>query len=141
MASIPFNSLLFIIRIRAVFHDSKIIRGFFLVLWLGVVAGAFTQPFCITFVAVEVVRACTPNIVREYCTSSSVIALIYDTLVLFAISARLSSRQLGAVGPWSEKLKAFVGVRGMSQLSQLLVHSGQQYYLYVLQTTFDSHHC
>lgn len=129
MMSIPFNSLLFVIRTSAVFHDSRLIQSFFVLLWLGVVAGAFTQPFCVTFVALDIVRSCTPSIVRRYCTSSSVIVMVHDTLVLFAISAKLSLYHLAEVDTWSEKAKTFFGARGMPQLSKLLMQTGQLYYL------------
>lgn len=131
MTSIPFNSLLFIIRIRAVFYTSKCIQIFFFVTWLGVVAGAFTQPFCVTWALVDAAHhsSCTPTIVRPYCISSSVIMMVHDSLVLLAITARLTVYQLGPGGSWSEKLKGFFGGKGMPQLPRLWMQTGQQYYL------------
>ncbi|KAJ3487295.1 hypothetical protein NLI96_g3641 [Meripilus lineatus] len=49
--SIPPNSYLFVIRIRAVFRDSRVIQGAFVCVWLAVVAASLHQPFCARFSA------------------------------------------------------------------------------------------
>ncbi|KAJ3482194.1 hypothetical protein NLI96_g7146 [Meripilus lineatus] len=47
--SLPLNALLFLMRIRAIFYDSKLIQAFFVFLWLTVLAGSLFQPSCVGF--------------------------------------------------------------------------------------------
>ncbi|KAJ3487274.1 hypothetical protein NLI96_g3639 [Meripilus lineatus] len=128
MTSIPFNSLLFVIRIRAVFHGDILVQAFFFTLWLAVVAGSFTQPFCIAWVQVNAGRGCAPTLSQPYCISSSVIMMAHDTLVLLAISAKLVTHQWMPSSSRSEKFKVFFSGQGLPQVSKLLMQTGQLYY-------------
>ncbi|KAJ3484916.1 hypothetical protein NLI96_g5315 [Meripilus lineatus] len=127
MISLPPNSLLFVIRIRAVFYDSKITQGFFATLWLSVLAGALIQPFCVTFNYSNVFHTCIATTVRPYCTSGAITVMLHDTMVLLAISTKIILQTF--VGSWKEKLKTFFSTNEMPQVSRLLVRTGQQYYL------------
>ena len=124
------NSLLFLIRVRAVYHDCRIVRLLFTILWFSVVAAAFAQPFCVHFAPVGLSAGCVATAVEPYCSSGLVVAMVHDTSVLFAISTRLILD--GLVNSLTGRLKAFLSGEGMSNLSRLLLQTGQLYYLWVL---------
>ncbi|KAJ3487273.1 hypothetical protein NLI96_g3638 [Meripilus lineatus] len=128
MTTVPFNSLLFVIRIRAVFRGEILIQAFFFTFWLVVLASALTQPFCITWAWVSAKFNCAPTLSQPYCISSSVGMMAHDTLVFFAISAKLVAHHWMPLASRSQKFRAFFSGKGLPQISKLLLQTGQLYY-------------
>lgn len=91
------------------------------------VAAAFVQPFCVHFAPVGLSAGCMATAVEPYCSSGLVVAMIHDTLVLFAISTRLIMNSLA--DSLTGRLKAFLSGEGMPSISRLLLQTGQLYYL------------
>lgn len=120
--SIPPNSYLFVIRIRAVFRDSRVIQGAFVCVWLAVVAASLHQPFCARFSA-----DCVLGTVRAYCSFGPIAVMVHDTMVVLALSMKLLLYSLAS--SWRERFRIFFSARGMPHVSTLLLRTGQQYYL------------
>ena len=141
--SIPFNSLLFLIRVKGVFHDSKLVQYFFTMLWLMVLAGASFQPSCVKFTTTEIggEEVCLPTTVHSYCTTTPIVVMVNDTSVLFAISIKLLLSSLSK--SWIEMFILFFGgsphhiPASCWRLSETLMRSGQQYYLQVVPCFFQ----
>ncbi len=130
--ALPPNSFLFLVRVRAVFHDSKVVKVVFSVAWVAIVAGAFIQPFCFEFARFSLTKHCALSGVRLPCSSDAIVLTVYDTLVLVAISTRLPVHSVA--DSWVGRFRMFFGGRGMFRLSRLLLQTGQQYFVYVFRT-------
>ncbi|KAJ3479089.1 hypothetical protein NLI96_g9302 [Meripilus lineatus] len=127
--SIPLNALLFLMRIRAVFHKSRYTQFVFVFLWLTVLAGSLFQPSCVKFanIPLPIGNFCVPITVNMYCATTSVTVMVFDTTVFLAISGRLLLYTLAE--SWSGRIRLFFSGNGIPRLSKMLMRSGQQYYL------------
>ena len=126
--SISSNALLFIFRISAVYHDSGLTIWFFVFIWFGVVAGALTQPLsCSNFVPIGQTTSCMAAASKSYCALWPLFVMVYDTLVLFAISTKILLWSLADT--WEERLRLFFTGKGMPHLFRLVMQTGQQYYM------------
>lgn len=131
--AIPLNSLLFLFRIRAVFNDSKRVIIFFGLLWVVELGCSLSMPFGIRATYVKTLRSCHDTFVADFVSLGPIISWIYDTLVFFAISAKLMSytpmeRQHTRYG----RLVSFFSSLEKGRVSRALLQTGQIYYLYVI---------
>ncbi|RDB22105.1 hypothetical protein Hypma_010778 [Hypsizygus marmoreus] len=131
------TTLLFFLRLRAIFHGNRpvIVVGF--LLWLGSVGGALTSLITGGAGAVEI----QPS---NYCgltpATTSVIAppvtlAVFDTFVCFAISWRLLESVNNSKHSSSSLWKRILLGRDMPALSRVLLQDGQVYYLVSLTSS------
>ncbi|KAH9841026.1 uncharacterized protein C8Q71DRAFT_692191, partial [Rhodofomes roseus] len=122
------TSLLFFFRIRAVFHDSKIVVGFYFILWLSVVGGTFPLPFGATGGSIGPTSYCLDTGLKPYASASVIIPLIHDTLVFLAMSYRLlcnTRREVTLRG----RLGSLWSRDHLPRFSATLLKGSQHYYL------------
>ncbi|KAI0783210.1 hypothetical protein C8Q75DRAFT_469756 [Abortiporus biennis] len=135
---LPLNSILFFFRVKAVFHDSPIIKAFFALLWLSTFAGIST-PFLVQATRLDSTSLCVDRNVAPSSSAAFIIAAVHDTLVYLAISIQLTKMNLPVTlsnsnstsrSRWTPRwLQCFISGDGMSQVSKALFMSGQFYYL------------
>ena len=124
---VAFNSLLFLMRICAIFNSQKPVKMFFIALWLGTVACSVTAPFSISAAHIGTTRFCVPSPVARYGSAGVVAVCVNDTLVCATISMKLvlNARALGDSGLTRARLSR----GGMGRITQVLLQGGLQYYL------------
>ena len=128
--SIPFNGLLFLFRIRAVFHDSKKVVFLFCVLWVVELGCSLVLPFGSNVIYAKELNSCLDTFIAEFVSLGPMVSWIYDTLVFVAISARLVSYVwVPGVLSWKARFRAFFLGSRKGLVSQALLQTGQVYYL------------
>ncbi|KAI0791744.1 hypothetical protein C8Q75DRAFT_805350 [Abortiporus biennis] len=125
--AMPINSLLLFHRVRAVFHENRPVIVMFAILWLSTFS-------CLTVLIGTKAAHIGPT---KFCIESAfvssnavglVVIAIYDTLLYFAISARLTLYDHPNM-TLREWLKMFLTGRGLHKIARTLFTSGQLYYL------------
>lgn len=148
--SLPSTSLLFFLRLRAVFSESKVVVYLFGVLWLAVLAvsplymvnlqGCKSPPLrikpiqmqkCLSVIMltaeIPFTRRCNITFAEEYSVTPLILASLHDTFIFFAISFRLVVTSVEAVS-FRTGLQTFFQGRGLHNVSKSLLQSGQIYY-------------
>ena len=132
----PLSGLLFLFRIRAVFHNSKLIITFFTILWVAQLGSSLVPPFGIKTVHILLVNECLCSLVARYMTVSQFASLVYDTSVFIAISVKLMSydwqeNEVGVVQTetWKGRLVWFFSWQERESVSRAVLQTGQLYYL------------
>ncbi|KAL5481016.1 hypothetical protein ACEPAI_9957 [Sanghuangporus weigelae] len=122
--AVPATSLLFVFRIRAVFHRHKYVVWLFFFLWLAVLGGCITVPFAINGAHIGPTSNCINVGVKPFSSVGIVISAVNDLLVLVAISIKLAHNSNGG-----GRMENFWSGGALPQLSKAVLQSGQQYYL------------
>ncbi|CAL1702868.1 unnamed protein product [Somion occarium] len=121
--AVPLNSLLFFLRVRAVFLGSRIALAVFGFLWLSTLT-SLTMPFGTKLGSTIV---CGIGNVKPYTSAGYITLAVFDTTVFVAISWQILSMNLAET--WRQRVRSFVGRDNMGQLSKALLQTGQSYYL------------
>ena len=126
---IPPTSLLFFFRVRAIFSGRKYIVWFFGFMWLAVLGTALTVPQDGFATRIGLMRYCTTRIeVKPFTVVCVITSLVYDTLVLLAVTVRF-------VMNTHRELTLKQGVRTMMYgdylpaFSRAMLRDNQMYYL------------
>ncbi|KAK0237770.1 hypothetical protein EDD85DRAFT_831771 [Armillaria nabsnona] len=123
-----FTSLLFFLRVTAIWHNNQYVFFFFTFLWFGVIAGTITVPVGIRGAHIGTTQQCINVRIPEYDQVAAIFPLIFDSCTFIAITYRIllytSINEETARG----RLRAFFG-RGVPIVSRNLLLGGQQYYL------------
>ncbi|KAF9262398.1 hypothetical protein L218DRAFT_960213 [Marasmius fiardii PR-910] len=128
-----FTSLLFLLRVIAVWNRNKWIVATFTFFWLGTVGATVTVPVGISGGHIGPTKACINTRVEGYAEATAIASMINDSAVFFAITYRILMNSLMEERP-SVRLQTFIG-KGSSflpTLSRNLLRSGQHYYLVAL---------
>ncbi|THU84210.1 hypothetical protein K435DRAFT_612956, partial [Dendrothele bispora CBS 962.96] len=131
-------ALLFLLRVRAIFHDVPRIQVFFAFLWVLVFGSSILNFFVIRSVRTLIEpKACTQEHIEPFYSVVSIgMLLVFDTIVYIAISSRLFQTFL-----FHEKNKAvfqrtciLLNGATLPTFSRSLFRDGQLYYLISLLT-------
>ncbi|TFK38713.1 hypothetical protein BDQ12DRAFT_735369 [Crucibulum laeve] len=125
------TSMLFLLRVMAVCHDSKpAVRLLFVFTWVVMSSIPILIPIKIRAAPIGATRRCTVAIAKNagYIEYSSILQLAYDTAIFFAISYRVLTFPL-AHGSLKSRAKYFFGGKSLPIVLRLLLQSGQHYYL------------
>lgn len=125
------NLFLMFLRIRALYAGSRACIAAFAVLWLAVVASYCTVPLAFAGTHIGTTRMCTTTEVRAYSVASFVMTIVYDTLVFIATTYSLLAHHTVPVAGegWRLRLERLVKGHGMGSIAQLMLQTGQLYYL------------
>ena len=123
--ALPLNSLLFFLRVQAVFRRSSLIVAVFSILWLSTL-GAFTQPFGSMAVRIPGDICVTININKLSSVGFITVAL-FDTIVFITISIRLVC--YGFANSFRSRFRSFLNGYEMGRISRAILQTGQLYYL------------
>ncbi|KAK0237765.1 hypothetical protein EDD85DRAFT_936680 [Armillaria nabsnona] len=123
-----FTSLLFFLRVTAIWHNNQYVFFFFTFLWFGVIAGAITIPVGIRGAHIGTTQQCINVRVPEYDQVAFIFPLIFDSCTFIAITYRILLYTCINEETARGRLRAFFG-RGVPIVSRNLLLGGQQYYL------------
>ncbi|KAF7978607.1 hypothetical protein HWV62_45342 [Athelia sp. TMB] len=125
--SISSTSLLFLLRVRAVYLKSTRITTVFGVLWLATVGITVLTSLNLRAAHLHGARICTDEDPAKYTKMPVYATFVNDTIVFLAITYRLTAD--AAVGnDWRSRLLSVVRGKGLRRLSRSLLQSGQLYY-------------
>ncbi|KAH9476102.1 hypothetical protein JR316_0011672 [Psilocybe cubensis] len=140
--SIGTTSLLFLIRVRAIYEASPRVTAFFALSWLAVLGC-----FIFTLQGLEAYPESNPSGTLVYCATGRispyialdfVMPLVHDTLVFLAISWRLATNTLynnaNRDSIIKQGVRAMVFGHYMPAFSRALLQDGQIYYLTTITT-------
>lgn len=123
------TSLLFVFRARAVFLGSRKATVGFLLLWMVVVASCVTQPLFTTATKHPIVNeGCKVERMEFACISCFVAAAANDVIVFALISWKILTFFAFDEGI-KPRFAYFCGMGGLPKVSQILLRTGQQYFL------------
>ncbi|TCD63185.1 hypothetical protein EIP91_005852 [Steccherinum ochraceum] len=122
---IPINALLFLFRIRAVFHNKRPVIFAFVVLWLGLLGTSMSALLSLDAKRLPGTDRCLETTAQKTAAAAIVYGAVYDTLVFIAISTQLVLFYQHAGRTW----KVFLTGRGMGDVSRILLQTTQLYYL------------
>ncbi|EED79147.1 predicted protein, partial [Postia placenta Mad-698-R] len=128
LVSTSTTSLLFFLRIRAIFRNNKPVVIAFFILWLGVLGGSMTVPFALVGENLGPTKYCADAVAKPFAGSIIIVPMIHDTIVFLAISTRLimnSRRETTLQG----QLRMFFSGRYLPTISAVLLKDGQLYYV------------
>ncbi|TCD63661.1 hypothetical protein EIP91_005141 [Steccherinum ochraceum] len=122
---IPVNALLFLFRIRAVFHDNRIVILAFVFLWLGLFGTCMSALLSLDAIPLPGTQRCLETAAQVTGAATLVYDAAYDTVVFVAMST-----QLVLVYRYSGKTwRVFFTGQGMGDVSRILLQTTQQYYI------------
>jgi hypothetical protein len=145
----PATSLLFLIRVKAVYNNSRIVTIFFSFLWLcivgltlstlltvGISVGEYFLFFCTMRLSdscsadhIPYTQRCVDDVPNAtYATVTIIVTAAFDTLVFLAISYHMVAISIEG-NTWSARARLFFTGDGLYHLSKSLLQSGQAYYL------------
>ncbi|KAJ6454669.1 hypothetical protein C8R45DRAFT_881933, partial [Mycena sanguinolenta] len=127
------TTILFSLRVTAVWHPSKIAYAVFFILWLAVLAGGITAPIGVRGAHIGPTKQCITTAVPANIEVAAIMALIENTAIFFAISYRILAHTIMADSSLA-RLRVFFGGKGLSTLSRALLQSGQHFYLVAVAT-------
>ncbi|CAA7262456.1 unnamed protein product [Cyclocybe aegerita] len=127
------TSLLFLIRVLAIFHRNKIVKAFFCAMWLAVIAGVLTPVFGLTGDNIGPTKYCMNVSIESYVGAGAVIPLVNDTLIFLAISWKLM-RNTYTTNALRWDVKVFFRGDYLPAFSRGLLQDGQAYYLTTVTT-------
>ncbi|KAF4609851.1 hypothetical protein D9613_010431 [Agrocybe pediades] len=132
--AVPFTSLLFFFRVRAIFDNNKFVVAFFGFMWLAVLAGCLTVTQGVTGANIGTTNYCINASLEGYVSAAAIIPLVNDTLVFIAISWRLlMNSHLEA--NLKDGVRTLVFGVHMPAFSKSLLQDGQAYYLTTVTTS------
>ncbi|KAJ3505279.1 hypothetical protein NLJ89_g7503 [Agrocybe chaxingu] len=129
------TSLLFLIRLRAIFDGHPLIRIVFSGLWLVVLAACLTPGLGLINDNIGTTKYCVQTTVEPYVGAATIVPLINDTLVFLAISWKLMGIAYDTAYPLRSasglrfRVRAFFRGDYLPAFSRGLLQDGQVYYL------------
>jgi hypothetical protein len=128
--SVPSSSILFFFRVKAIYHNNKIVTAVFGFLWCSLFALSFLVPISVTGTHIGTTEECIITYIARRSSAPLVLNTIFDTAVFIAISLRIMS--FATTGKtFSARAQSFVQGDGLPLLSKSLLQGGQLYYLFV----------
>lgn len=127
--TISSTCFLFFLRIRAIFDRDAVVVGFFFFVWLGVVGGCVPGVISVAASNIGPTQYCFNPTAKNLSSGAGFATLIFDTMVLIAISWRLF---LNAHVDYKRRIliRGLLTGESMPAFSRALLQNGQLYYLY-----------
>ncbi|KAF7334200.1 hypothetical protein MSAN_02381300 [Mycena sanguinolenta] len=121
------TAMLFLLRVIAVWHPSKIAFAVFSIFWITVLGAGITVPLGARSSHIGPSMQCITTIVPANTEASAIIPLINDTAIFLAINYRVLAHMMAADSSMA-RLRVFFGGAGLFRLSEALLRSGQHFY-------------
>lgn len=127
--SVISNSFLFLLRLLAVHADgSKLMKLCFVIMWTT----TFLSITSTISIKEDGFIGCNVDHVNPIGSLGFIFSAMFDILVFVAISVKVLRINTNLESPQKSWLSLFITAEGLSQVSRILLRSGQIYYLYVL---------
>jgi hypothetical protein len=123
--SIGFTTLLFFLRIRALFMQDKLVVAFFFILWMAVMGTNLSIINAIGTANIGPTQFCLNASLKQYVFLAGVVSLVNDTLAYLAITFRLSSLSYGE----ASKTRTMLFGDSLPKLSKAFFKDSQLYFL------------
>ncbi|KAF8154825.1 hypothetical protein B0H34DRAFT_538909 [Crassisporium funariophilum] len=133
--AVPATSLLFFLRVRAMYGGNKYIVAFFSFMWLAVVGGCLTSTQGVSLIAIGPTDYCINGSLAPYVVASGIIPLVNDTFIFVAITWRLLQNSY-AEATLKNGVKNILSGKHLPAFSRALLHDGQAYYLSTVGVNF-----
>lgn len=127
VCSVASNSLLFLIRINAIFSEDMRVKILFTLVWLAAVGCTMTSPFSLEVTHIGTTNFCGFSRVRKFASAGMVAWAVNDTLVCAAITVRIVLDASMLSG--SRRLSTILSGEGVGYIARILLQGGLQYYL------------
>ncbi|TFK38695.1 hypothetical protein BDQ12DRAFT_97634 [Crucibulum laeve] len=128
--TVSMTSMLFLLRVTAVYHDNKVAIRLFVFLWLAVSSMPILTPVILLEVHAGTTQQCNIAVPSngKAIECLAILLLINDTVIFLAISYRVLKFPLidYSLKSWA---KVFFDKGSLPIVSRLLLQSGQYYYL------------
>lgn len=136
-ASIQFatNSMLFLFRIRAVFFGQRVVVIPFSILWLAIAGTSLLYPITYDGTTLGTTNICVGTRLDVTSSIAVIVSAVFDTLTFLAITIRLSMSNYWGTS-WSSWARILITGEGMGRVSQIMMQTGQSYYLSVYFISF-----
>ena len=126
----PMNALLFLIRVNAVYHHSRLAMMIFILTWLPTCT-TIMSPWSIVGSNIGPTSYCIISSTTKHAGFIFLIFTLFDTVIFVAVTLHiLSMSSLPSRGSW---FKTCISGKGLGKLSKALLYTGQLYYLSVLK--------
>lgn len=128
------TSLLFFLRVKAVFSDNRLVAFLFFFLWIAVAGTSITPILGPRSKDTVELPNCVSTLFGEFVGDTALVTLLYDTLVFIALSWRLLM-----LAYWNQENSSFFEIfyrdfllgENLPRLTNTLLKDGQVYYLCV----------
>ncbi|KZP20731.1 hypothetical protein FIBSPDRAFT_1044747 [Athelia psychrophila] len=121
------TAFLFLLRVRAVFHDSKPTRILFEVFLVAVLVTTILLLLPIPFARPSSTMCVLPS--SSHAVVASMVPAVFDTFVFLAISWRIAFRAAAVGTTLRARLQRLLSGRSLKALPKAIFHGGQAYYL------------
>jgi len=121
------TALLFLIRLKAIYSDSKFIPGFFGFMWVANLGVSILIPLRLHGEHIGPTKRCIDTGLHPLASVPISLDTAYIILIFLAISYRLVSYTIDG-DTWKARMKCFVSGDGLPRLSKGLLQSGQLYF-------------
>jgi hypothetical protein len=135
--ALPSSCILFLLRVKGVYFNSRIITTLFGVLWLAILGLSLSLPWSVEGAHIGTTQWCVLVKVKSYAVALGIVNCLFDTCVFIAISARIMAFSLND-GTLRTRARTFFQGRGLNALSRSLLQGGQLYYLFVTYVSCTS---
>jgi len=129
--SVSSTALLFFLRVRAIFHQSRLATYLFAFMWVATAACSVTIPISVTAAHIGPTKFCTRTVVKQYGAVAIIVSSLYDTLIFLSISYRLL-KFTSLKSTFLGRMKSFFTPTDLPSFSRALLQNGQEYYLVVV---------
>ncbi|PPQ65076.1 hypothetical protein CVT24_003030 [Panaeolus cyanescens] len=126
--ALPSTSMLFFLRVRAVYNQNPFIMVFFGVLWTTVLLSSMTPLFGTSGANIGPTKYCVVSRLEPYVASAAIAPLVFDTLVFAAITWRLMGNAHIRCN-LKTGLKTLMFGDCLPAFSRAFLQDGQAYYL------------
>ncbi|KAF8160242.1 hypothetical protein K438DRAFT_1731737 [Mycena galopus ATCC 62051] len=127
--AIPSTSLLFFVRVRAIYGCTRAVTTVFALIWTAVIVSCILVPIATHGVNIGPTRYCVTGEVAEYAGAVGLAPGLFDTAVFLAISYKLFRNTHVEHPSWKQKARAFFSGAYLPSFSKSLFVDGQIYYL------------
>ncbi|KAL0958090.1 hypothetical protein HGRIS_000263 [Hohenbuehelia grisea] len=122
------TAMLFLIRVTAVWHESKLAKTIFYGLWASILGCSIAVPIGITSRHIGPTQQCIDTAFSPSTVAGTIMMLVNDSAIFLAISFRVLNYAVVDDG-LAIRARAFFGGGRISRLARALLQGGQQYYL------------
>ena len=126
--TLPIHTIPFFVCVRAIVNNNFII-AFFAALWLTTLGCSIASPFFIHATHIGDTNECSVTATLPY-SAGIVSVAVHNTITFFIVSLDLMMKT--QLETWSGRFNAFLHIKSVGAVSNLLMETGHLFVVYVL---------